>query len=129
MIGGAQIKSQRLQMSDYFNNWTIIRQLPAFFAGVAVCAFIDVSNTPDFLAANARTIATKIDEGTPQPVLKQELSDMGERACVFKGKDDARYVIVVPRGEQNGIVEAGKALVDKNVPTGLVGRSLTSTNF
>jgi hypothetical protein len=124
MIGEPQIKSQRLQMSDYFNNWTIIRQLPAFFAGVAVCASINVSNTPNFLAANARTLATKIDAGTPQPVLKKELSEMGERACVFKGKDDARYVIVIPRGEQNGIIEAGKALVDKDVPTGLVGRNL-----
>lgn len=114
-------------MSDYFNTWTIIRQLPAFFAGVAVCAVINVSNSPVFLAANARTLAAKIDEGTPQPILKQELSEMGERACVFRGKDNARYVIVVPRGEQNGIVEAGKALVDKDVPTGLVGRYLTST--
>lgn len=114
-------------MSNYSNRWTIIRQLPAFIAGFAVCAFINVSNTPNFLAANARTLATEIDEGTPQPVLKRELSERGERACVFKGKDEARYVIVVPRGEQNGIVEAGKALVNKDVPTGLVGRNLTST--
>ena len=110
-------------MPDKFKNLTIVRQLPAFIAGFDVCAFINISNTPDFLAANAKMLATKIDDGTPQPVLRQELSEMGERACVIKGSDDVKYVVVVPRGKRNGIVEAGEAVVDKNAPPGLVGKT------
>lgn len=111
------------KMFDNLSTWTLIRQLPAFCAGVAVCAFINVSNAPEFLAANAKTIAAEIDQGVPQLALKQELSKMGERACVFKGKDDVKYVIVIPKNEHDGLVEAGKAIVDKGIPTGLVGRN------
>lgn len=114
---------KEFQMFKNLSTWTLVRQLPAFIAGVAVCAFINVSYTPEFLAANAKVIATEIDKGAPPTALNQELSRLGERACVFKGKDDAKYVIVIPKNEQDGLVEVGKALVDKNIPTGMVGIS------
>jgi hypothetical protein len=109
-------------VSDNFDKQTILSQLPAFIAGVAICAFVNVCNTPEFLAANAKMLAAKINEGVPQPALSQALSEMGERACVIEGKDQAKYVIVVPRGKQSGIVEAGRALVNNDAQLGLVGK-------
>ena len=105
-------------MFNNLNNSIFVHQLPAFFAGFAICSFINVSNIPVFLADNAKTIATQLDDGTPQSALTEELSKMGERACVFKDKDDAKYVIVIPSEAHGALVETGKALVGKNIQTG-----------